>query len=180
MPDRAVDRAAPGRALARGLTVRAERAPCRRVGRDNTPVAVVARDWGTGWRTIMRAVDCHGRELIGDPTRLAGVTALGVDETAFLRTSPLRSTQFVSGLVDTATGRLLDVVADRTAKAVIGWLADRDPAWLAAVGVVTPDPHRGFANAVGYRLYAAIAPRPNQALHDEAWGGGGVTSAGKG
>jgi len=49
------------------------------------------------------------------------LTTLGFDETAFLRTSRIRSTQFVSGLVDTATGRLLDVVADRTAKAVMGW-----------------------------------------------------------
>jgi transposase len=134
------------------LTVRAEQSACRRVGRDNTPVAVVARDYGVGWHTVMRAVDRQGRPLIDDPARLADVVALGVDETAFLRASAVRSTQFVSGLVDSATGRLLDVVEDRTAQAVMRWLADRDRAWLAAVNVVTLDPHRGFANAVGYHL----------------------------
>jgi transposase len=61
-------------------------------------------------------------------------------------------TDYVSGLVDTATGRLLDVVRDRTAKAVIGWLGDARPAWLKRIGVVALDPHRGYANAVGVHL----------------------------
>jgi len=61
-------------------------------------------------------------------------------------------TRYVSGLVDTATGRLLDVVADRTARAVTGWLAQRNPAWLSQIGLVSLDPHRGYANAVGVHL----------------------------
>jgi transposase len=43
-------------------------------------------------------------------------------------------------------------VRDRTAKAVIGWLAKRAPAWLERIGVVALDPHRGYANAVGVHL----------------------------
>lgn len=69
--------------------------------------------------------------------------ALGVDETAFQRANRLRHTTYVSGPVDTATGRLLDVVPDRTARAVTGWLARRDRRWLARIGVVALDPHRG-------------------------------------
>jgi transposase len=112
----------------------------------------VARDYGVGWHTVMRAVRAHGQPLIDDPHRLDGVAHLGMDESAFLRASRLRHTSYVSGLVDTATGRLLDVVEDRTAKAVSDWLAERDPAWLAAVGIVALDPHRGYANAVGVHL----------------------------
>ncbi len=77
---------------------------------------------------------------------------LGMDETAFLRANRYHHTTYVSGLVDTATGRLLDVVKDRTARAVIDWLGDRDPQWLARIGVVALDPHRGYANAVGVHL----------------------------
>jgi hypothetical protein len=33
----------------------------------------------------MRAVRDHGTELVDDPDRLTGVTALGMDETSFLR-----------------------------------------------------------------------------------------------
>ncbi len=105
-----------------------------------------------GWYTIMRCVRDHGQQLVDDPDRLEGVTALGMDETSFLRATRERHTTYLSGLVDTATGRLLDVVPDRTAKAVTGWLARRDRRWLACIGVVSLDPHRGYANAVGVHL----------------------------
>ena len=85
------------------------------MGRDGESVAAVARSLGTGWHTIMAAVGRRGQPLVDDPARLEGVEALGMDETAWLRASRTRHTQFVSGLVDTASERLLDVVADRTA-----------------------------------------------------------------
>jgi len=134
------------------LSERARAQACRRVGRDGVSVALVARHLGVGWHTVMRAVVDHGQRLVDDPGRLAEVTALGMDETAFLRAQRNRPTAFVSGLVDTATGRLLDVVQDRTARVVTDWLAGRDPAWLAAVGVVALDPYRGYANAVAAHL----------------------------
>jgi transposase len=43
-------------------------------------------------------------------------------------------------------------VEDRTARAVTGWLARRDPAWLARIGVVALDPYRGYATAMGVHL----------------------------
>ena len=134
------------------LTERARRRACRRVGRDGESVAAVARDLGVGWHTVMRAVWCHGQPLVDDPARLDGVTALGMDETSWLRANRHHHTTYVSGLVDTASGRLLDVVADRTATAVMGWLSRRDRRWLERIGVVALDPHRGYANAVGVHL----------------------------
>ena len=134
------------------LTDRAARRVCRDVGRDGRSVAAAAREYGVGWHTAMRAVKVHGRPLVDDPARLAGVAALGMDETAFLRANRHHHTIYVSGLVDTATGRLLDVVPDRTAKAVADWLSTRGPGWLARVGLVSLDPHRGYANAVGVHL----------------------------
>jgi transposase len=141
--------AIPSRAV---LTRRAARRACRRVGKAGESVAAVARDLGVGWHTVMRAVWRHGQPLVDDPARLDGVTALGMDETAFLRANRHHHTTYVSGLVDTATGRLLDVVEDRTATAVMGWLSRRDRRWLARIGVVALDPHRGYANAVGVHL----------------------------
>ena len=134
------------------LTERVRAAACRRVGRDGHSVAQVARDLGVGWHTVMRAVIDYGTPLIEDPARLAGVTALGMDETAWLRANGRHPTLFVSGLVDTATGRLLDVVTDRTIRAVTTWLAQRDTDWLQRIGVVTLDPYRGYASAVGVHL----------------------------
>jgi len=67
------------------LTQRARAEACRRVGKDAHAVAAVARDLGVGWSTVMRAVTDHGPPLVDDPTRLEDVTALGLDETSFLK-----------------------------------------------------------------------------------------------
>ena len=52
---------------------------CRRVGEHGETVAV-AKDVGVGWGAVMRAVWQYGQPLVEDPDRLAGVSALGVDE----------------------------------------------------------------------------------------------------
>jgi len=130
------------------LTERARAEACRRVGKDAHAVAAVARDLGVGWATIMRAVHDHGTPLVDDPTRLADVTALGLDETSFLKATRRAPTRYVTGLVDLEQGRLLDVVADRTRAAVHGWLDARSWDWLAQIGTVALDPWRGYASAL--------------------------------
>jgi transposase len=130
------------------LTERARAEACRRVGKDAHAVAAVARDLGVGWQTVMRVVRDHGGPLVDDPQRLAGVAALGLDETSFLKATRVAPTQWVTGLVDLERGRLLDLVADRTRAAVDGWLGVRSPAWLAAVATVALDPWRGYASAL--------------------------------
>jgi transposase len=130
------------------LTQRAGAEACRRVGKDAHAVAAVARDLGVGWATIMRAVHEHGSPLAEDPARLQPVTALGLDETSFLKATRTAPTRWVTGLVDLEGGRLLDVVADRTRAAVHGWLGARPRSWLAGVGTVALDPWRGYASAL--------------------------------
>jgi transposase len=130
------------------LTERARAEACRRVGKDAHAVAAVARDLGVGWATIMRAVHEHGTPLVDDAARLEGVTALGLDETSFLRATPTAPTRWVTGLVDLERGRLLDLVADRTRAAVAGWLGARPRDWLTQVGTVALDPWRGYASAL--------------------------------
>jgi transposase len=139
------------------LTERARAEACRRVGKDAHAVAAVARDLGVGWATAMRAVHDHGRPLVDDAARLQGVTALGLDETSFLKATRLAPTRWVTGLVDLEGGRLLDVVADRTRAAVAGWLGARPAAWLAQVSTVALDPWRGYASALTAPLGHATA-----------------------
>jgi transposase len=130
------------------LTQRAGAEACRRVGKDAHAVAAVARDLGVGWATIMRAVREHGSPLVEDPARLQPVTALGLDETSFLKATRIAPTRWVTGLVDLERGRLLDLVADRTRAAVHGWLDARSREWLAQIATVALDPWRGYASAL--------------------------------
>ena len=130
------------------LTERAREEVCRRVGEDAVAVAKAARDFGVGWQTAMRAVIDRGQRRIDDRARLAGVTALGLDETSFLTPTRDRGSVYVTGMVDVRSGRLLDVVQGRTAAAVREWLDDRDPDWLAGISEVTIDPYAGYKTAV--------------------------------
>lgn len=130
------------------LTERARIEVCRRVGREGHSVAAVARDFGVGWHTVIAAVIEVGTPLVNDPARSAGVRALGVDETSFLRARPGRRSRFVTGLVDLRRSRLLDVVDGRAGSAVTGWFAGRNADWLAAVERVALDPYRGYYNAL--------------------------------
>jgi hypothetical protein len=75
------------------LTERARAEICCRVGQDGASVAAVARDLGIGWRTAMAAVSDHGTPRVDDPSRLDGVEALGLDETAFQAHLPTCTSQ---------------------------------------------------------------------------------------
>jgi hypothetical protein len=61
----------------------------------------------------MAAVADHGRPLVEDPGRFAGVRALGLDETRFLSATPQAPARNVTGFVDLERALLLDVVAGR-------------------------------------------------------------------
>jgi len=139
------------------MTERARARATERVGRGGESVAGVAADCGVGWNTVMRAVRAHATPLVEDPARLAGVAALGVDETAFLAATATHATEFTTGLIraDGHSARLLDLVEGRSEAVLSGWLAARDPGWRAGITVAALDPFRGYATALRATLPAA-------------------------
>ena len=135
------------------------------MGEQNRSVACVARDFGVGWSTIMAAVWDYGRPRIDDPRRVTETIALGLDEVAFLRANASRHTTFATNFVDLVRGRLLDVVAGRSGRAVHAWLGTRSAEWLAGVGTVAIDAHRGYANGVAVALaHARLVVDPFHAV----------------
>jgi hypothetical protein len=83
-----------------------------------------------------------------DQDRLAGVTAVGVDETSFLRATGTRHTQYANGLSDRdptpgCPPRLLDVVPGRSGGVLGGCLARRDEARRAVIRTAWLEPFRG-------------------------------------
>ena len=112
-----------------GCTDRAGRWMTAQVGRGR-PVSAVAAELGCDWHTVMDAVVAYGTPLVEDPSRIGPVTALGLDETLFVRTGPFRRRSWVTSIVDvTRPAQLLDVVEGRTAKAPSAWLDQRPQAW---------------------------------------------------
>ena len=137
-------------------TERARKQACRRVGRDGHSVSAVARDFGVGWAAVMAAVVEYGSELIEHPGRTAGVSAIGVDETAFLRANAGRSTVFATGIVDLQRGKLTDIVAGRSRKVLADWLIDQPEGWVAGIQVAALDPFRGYGSALSTGLPHAV------------------------
>lgn len=143
------------------LTERARREICRRVGEEGHSVAEVARDFGVGWGTAMAAVAEYGQPLVDDPDRLGAVSAVGVDETAFLAANAAHHTMFVTGVVDVRPGqrrgpRLLDLVPGRSGTALSAWVLSQPPEWRAGIEVAALDPFRGYANALRTTLPQAM------------------------
>jgi len=145
------------------LTERARVEACRRVGQDGLSVAQVAAAFGVAWGTVMAAVVDYGTPLVDDPARLAGVQALGVDETAFLAANGRHHTQFVTGMVDVTAARLLDVVPGRSGTVLSQWIAAQPAPWRQGVTVAALDPFRGYATAL--RTSLPHATRVLDAFH---------------
>jgi transposase len=141
------------------LTERARAWAFEQVGRCDAAVGQVAAELTVAWHTVMRQVRDRGIPLIEDPDRLAGVNAVGVDETAFLRATGTHPTRFVTGVADLTAGRparLLDVVEGRSGTVLGAWLGDRDEPWRDAITTASLDPFRGYATALTRQLPGAV------------------------
>ena len=140
------------------LTERARRWACEQVGRCKRSTAAVAAELGVGWSTAWSAVEAYGTPLVEDPARLAGVSAVGVDEHKFLAATATKATTYATGVVDVTPGRpprLLDVLDGRSGKIYADWLAERDQQWRDRVAVAALDPFRGYSTALSAQLPAA-------------------------
>jgi transposase len=122
-----------------GLTDRAGRWVTEQVGRWGRTVNEVAVELGCDWHTVNDAVIAYGSVLVDDPDRIGQPTALGLDETLFCRQGPWRNQCWSTSIVDVGTGRLLDVVAGRSAAEPCRWLAARGETWLKGIAWATLD-----------------------------------------
>ena len=121
------------------LTDRAGRWATFQVGCHGRTVAEVAADLGCDWHTVNNAVIAYGRRLVDDPDRIGQVTALGLDETLFVKRGKWRTKQWSTSIVDVRAGQLLDVVEGRDAAPATRWLANRAPVWREQIKWATLD-----------------------------------------
>jgi transposase len=146
-----------------GLTEQARAWAFEQVGAADGAVSRVAAVLGVAWWTVMRQVIDRGTPEIDDSVRLtpAGrpVSAVGVDETAYVRATATHATTFATGIADLTPGRsarLLDVVECRSGSVLGDWLGERDSDWRAAVATASLDPFRGYATALTSQLPDAV------------------------
>jgi transposase len=134
------------------LTERARAEITRRVGAGELSVAAAAKSFGVGWHAAMAAVWDHGRPRVDHLARLGAPAAVGLDETSFLAATAQHPTLLVTGILDLDTGRLVDVLPARSARAVTDWLAAKPAPWRAGIRHVVIDPYQPYATAVAAQL----------------------------
>jgi transposase len=138
--------------------------------REHASVQGLARQLGTAWRTVWRAIKPLLEALAANEARFDGVTTLGVDEHVWHHTSTKpqeqggRGPKELTGMVDLTRdekgkvrARLLDLVPGRTGAAYADWLKARNEAFRAGIAVATLDPFRGYKNAIDDQLEDAVA-----------------------
>ena len=122
------------------MLARAARWVVLQVGRLGRTVNEVATELGCHWHTVNDALMRAGRRLLAlDRSRLEGVSALGLDETSFVRRGPFHRREFATSIVDVRRGRLLDMVEGRTAEAPARWLLRRSRLWRSDIEAGTLD-----------------------------------------
>ena len=84
------------------MTDRAGRWATEQVGRRARSVSGVAGELGCDWHTVNDTVIAYGAALVDDPARIADTTALGLDETLFVRRGEWHRQEFVTSIVDDA------------------------------------------------------------------------------
>lgn len=119
---------------------------------DRLSIARAAANLGVAWNTASTAIMAAATELTADPTRLDGVTTIGVDEHAWRHTQV--GDKYVTVIIDltptrtnTGPARLLAVVEGRSKKALKSWLDDQTQAFRDRVEIVAMDGFTGYKTA---------------------------------
>lgn len=122
------------------MTDRAGRWVTRQVGSHGRTVNELAGELECAWHTVNDAVIAYGEALVDDdPDRIGEPTALGLDETLFVRLGKFHQQHWSTSIVDVRAGKLLDVVAGRSGVEPCRWLAARSEQWRANIEWATLD-----------------------------------------
>ncbi|MBN9200306.1 MAG: transposase, partial [Microbacterium chocolatum] len=156
----------PSLVVPRGsITKRAVAWAIGQLRREHATIQGLARQLGTSWKTVWRAVEPELVKLAADESRFEKVTSLGVDEHVWHHVDPRRrGPKELTGMVDLTRdsqgktrARLLDLVPGRSGKAYATWLGERGDAFRKQVKVAALDPFAGYKTAIDDNLDDAVA-----------------------
>lgn len=147
------------------ITTRAVTWAIGQLRREHATIAGLARQLGTSWKTLWRAIKPELERLAADESRFAGVHSLGVDEHIWHHVDPRRrGPKELTGMVDLSRdgrgrvrARLLDLVPGRSKKVYQDWLSERGEAFRKNVQVAALDPFAGYMSAIDDQLEDAVA-----------------------
>jgi transposase len=141
------------------LTTRAAKWATVQVGGGRT-VSEVAAELSCDWHTVNDAVCTYGQALLdADRKRLNQTSAIGLDETSFIKLASKKQADYVTTVADVENHQIIDVLPTRTYTDVAGWI-DRQPgAWKERIAFGALDMSATYA-----AVYSVMLPKAAQVV----------------
>ncbi len=140
------------------LTTRAAKWATVQVGTGRT-VKEVAGELSCDWHTVNDAVTTYGTALLeADKKRLNQTTALGLDETSFVRLGG-HHTSYLTTVADVGNHQIIDILPTRSYVDVAGFIGEQPEAWKARITYGALDMSATYA-----AVYNVMLPRAAQVV----------------
>ena len=140
------------------LTTRAAKWATTQVGTGRT-VKEVAEELACDWHTVNDAVTTYGQALLeADRKRLNQTTAIGLDETSFVRLDS-RHTDYVTTVADVENHQLIEILPTRKYTDVAGWIDRQPAAWKERIEYGALDMSNTYA-----AVYRVLLPHAAQVV----------------
>jgi transposase len=141
------------------LTTRAAKWATVQVGGGRT-VSEVAAELAWDWHTVNDAVTTYGTALLeADRKRLNQTTAIGLDETSFIKLKGNSRAEFVTTVADVENHQIIDLLPTRTYTDVAGWIDRQPEAWKERIRYGALDMSTTYA-----AVYSVILPKALQVV----------------
>jgi transposase len=141
------------------LTTRAAKWATVQVGTGRT-VSEVAGELACDWHTVNDAVTTYGKALLAaDRKRLNKTTAIGLDETSFVRSGRANHTAYATTVADVENHQIIDILPSRNYVDVAGWLKKQPRDWKERVRFGALDMSATYA-----AVYSVILPKAAQVV----------------
>jgi transposase len=141
------------------LTTRAAKRATEQVGTGRT-VKEVAVELACDWHTVNDAVTTYGKALLeADRKRMNKTSAIGLDETKFVKFGPHAQADDATTVVDVEHHQITDVLPSRTYVDVAAWLDKQPQAWKERIDFGALDLSDTYA-----AVYSVVLPRAHQVV----------------
>ena len=122
-------------------------------------VKEVAGELACDWHTVNDAVTTYGKALLeADRKRLNQTTAIGLDETSFVRLDS-RHTDYVTTVADVENHQIIEILPTRKYVDVAGWIDQQPAAWKERIRFGALDMSNTYA-----AVYAVVLPKAEQVV----------------
>lgn len=140
------------------LTTRCAKWVTEQVGRGRA-ISDVARKLGCDWHTINDTVTVYGKALLAaDTRRITSTTALGLDETSFVKRGGYRR-EYATTIADVGYHQILEILPTRDLTDVARWVHARPGSWKGKIEYGALDMSPTYA-----AVYTVTLPKAKQVI----------------